>query len=96
MTTITLNLSDQTIAAVRKFAAHNGMSVEGYLITVARAITRAASNPLHSRVVALVNQGLTDADIAETIGSGQTSTSIAGIRRSYDLPANRRYPKRVR
>lgn len=93
MTTITLEVSDRTLDAVRKFTEQQGMSVEGYLISVLHAHAKAAKNPLHTCVLHLIGQGLTDGEVATEVGMNQTASSIARIRRMYHVPANRRYRK---
>ena len=92
-TPITIEVSDTTLAAFRKFVEREGMSVEGYLISVVRAHARAARNPLHQRILHLVSQGMTDGDIAAEIGMNQTATSVGTIRRKYHVAANRKYRK---
>lgn len=93
MPTICFDVSERTYDVVQQFTETQGMTVESYLISVLHAHAKAHRNPLHTRILWLLAQGLTDGEVATEVGMDQTVMSVSRVRRMYHLPPNRRYRK---
>lgn len=87
MKDITIKLGDAEHRLLEDRATRAAMTLEEFII--AGALTRAGLSTVVVRVLARVENGKCDADIASELGL--TNSQVSDIRRGLGLPANRRY-----